>query len=57
MLNNLGALLQSPHTCTGMMEDLEMAIRVAQQAVDVTSNDYLDFLGRLSNLGNKLPSR
>jgi hypothetical protein len=39
------------------MQDLEQAIKVAQQAVDSTPVDYPDRAGRLNNLGAKLESR
>ena len=39
------------------MEDLEEAILVVRQAVDVTPKDHPDLAGRLNNLGNKLESR
>jgi hypothetical protein len=39
------------------MEDLEEAILVARQAVDVTPKDHPDLAGRLNNLGNKLGRR
>ena len=39
------------------MEDLEEAILVARQAVDVTPKDHPDLAGWLNNLGTKLESR
>ena len=36
---------------TGGMEDLEEAIRKAQQTVEVTPQDHLDLADRLSNQG------
>jgi len=42
---------------TGKMEDLEEAIQVARQAVDVTPEDHPDLAERLNNLGNRLESR
>ena len=39
------------------MEDLEEALRVARQAVDVTPKDHLDLATMLNNLGTKLESR
>jgi len=38
------------------MEDLKEAIFIARQAVNVTPKDYLDLIGILNNLGNKLKS-
>ncbi|KAF2465628.1 uncharacterized protein BDR25DRAFT_239619, partial [Lindgomyces ingoldianus] len=56
-LNNLGNKLGRRYERTGKMEDLEKAIRVARQAVEVTPDDHPDLAGRLNNLGNKLKSR
>ena len=39
------------------MENLKEAILVAQQAVNVILEDYLDLVERLNNLGNKLKSQ
>jgi len=38
------------------MEDLKKAILVAWQAVNITFKDYLNLVGRLNNLKNKLKS-
>ena len=56
-LNNLGNKLKSRHEHTGKMEDLEEAIRVARQAVDVTPEGHPDLAAMLNNLGNKLGRR
>ena len=42
---------------TGAMGDLEEAIRLARQAVQVTPDDHPDPAAYLTNLGNKLKSR
>ena len=39
------------------MEDLEEAIRVARQAVDVTPKNHSNLAAWLNNLGNKLGRR
>src|SRR2546421_9846945 len=41
----------------GEMEDLEEAIRKAEEAVKATPEDHPDLAGRLNNLGNKLERR
>ena len=50
-------MLETRYERTGKMEDLEEAIRVARQAVDVTPEDHPDLAGRLNNLGLKLQRR
>jgi tetratricopeptide (TPR) repeat protein len=42
---------------TGRMEDLEEAIRKAEQALDAAPKDYLDLEAMQNNLGNKLGFR
>jgi len=39
------------------MDDLEEAIRMARQAIDITPKDHPDLAAWLNNLGNKLESR
>lgn len=48
---------KTPHERTGKIEDLEEAIRVARQAVEITPEDHPDLAGRLNNLGTKLSRR
>ncbi|KAL2136726.1 hypothetical protein VTI74DRAFT_1767 [Chaetomium olivicolor] len=50
-------MLESRYERTGEMADLEEAIGIAKQAVELTPHDYPDRAGRLNSLGNKLQSR
>jgi tetratricopeptide (TPR) repeat protein len=56
-LNNLGMYLGRRYERTGDMADLEASIRVAHQAVDFTSEDHPDRVGRLNVLGTNLGRR
>ncbi|KID95310.1 TPR Domain containing protein, partial [Metarhizium majus ARSEF 297] len=56
-LNNLGNKLEGRYERTGVIADLEEAIRVARQAVDLTPVDHPDRAGWLNDLGNKLEGR
>jgi tetratricopeptide (TPR) repeat protein len=57
MLNNLGRKLEDQYDRTGKIEDLEQAIRVSRQAVDITPGDHPDLAVLLNDLGNQLGSR
>jgi len=39
------------------IEDLEEAIRTAQQTIEITPQKYPDLVAKLNNLGSKLKSR
>ncbi|KAI9764064.1 MAG: hypothetical protein M1840_008868 [Geoglossum simile] len=56
-LNNLGNKLESRCECMGKMKDLEEAIRVVRQAVNITPKDHPDLTAWLNNLRTKLNSR
>ncbi|KAF7502886.1 hypothetical protein GJ744_004955 [Endocarpon pusillum] len=56
-LNNLGTKLSCRYERTGKIENLEEAIRVARQVIEVTPDDHPNLAAGLNNLGNKLESR
>jgi hypothetical protein len=55
-LNNIGIFLKILFECLGRLKDLEEAIRVTRQAVDITPKDSPDIVSWLNNLGSKLES-
>ncbi len=55
-LNNLGGALQSRFKRSGELGDLEQAIQVNQQAVNLTPDGHADKPRRLNNLGGALQS-
>ncbi|THU78368.1 hypothetical protein K435DRAFT_811616, partial [Dendrothele bispora CBS 962.96] len=56
-LNNLGTAFFRRFECLGELKDLENAIDVKQQAVDLTPDGHDDRAGRLNNLGSAFQSR
>ncbi|KAI8959632.1 CHAT domain-containing protein [Daldinia sp. FL1419] len=56
-VNNLGNLFARRYEQTGLLDDLQHAIILAQWALDMTSKCHPDRAGRLINLGNWLGRR
>ncbi|KAH8675242.1 hypothetical protein BX600DRAFT_507495 [Xylariales sp. PMI_506] len=56
-LNNLGVYLEGRYERTGAKADLEEAISITRQTVDLIPIDHPDQTGYLNSLGNKLKSR
>src|SRR4051794_10746011 len=54
MMSNLGLVLQRRYTSTGVMPDLENAIKVEEQAVHLTPAGHPTLTGRLINLTTKV---
>ncbi|KAF2174672.1 hypothetical protein K469DRAFT_756644 [Zopfia rhizophila CBS 207.26] len=57
MLNTLGNRLRTRFERTGLMEDLNRAVDVADMAVNATPQDHPDRATILNNLGNRLGMR
>jgi hypothetical protein len=56
-LSNLGSAHQTRFVRTGRMEDLEEAIRITHQAVNIIPRDHPALAGRLNTLSTTLLRR